>query len=234
MHFWSGSNVKPDEITDIPAYNRENGLMWTIYAAAMVLAGVLSLFYNIAGVIIMVILMVPGIPALILVYNRIYNKYRNPSFTPAGNDIASSKTSNYGIIKVIFTVIILFGVGVLFYFGEKEPDVKILNDGIQITGMYGLSIDYSEITDINLLEKSMKEIGIGRRTNGYGGFGDALKGNFRSDALGETLLFVRANSSPTIKIERANKKDIYLSFHDTEKTNKIFNELHQAYTNSHK
>ena len=30
MHFWSGSEVKPEEISDIPSYNRENARMWWI------------------------------------------------------------------------------------------------------------------------------------------------------------------------------------------------------------
>lgn len=75
----------------------------------------------------------------------------------------------------------------------------------------------------------MKEIGVGSRTNGYGGFGDTLKGNFKSDTLGETILFVRANSAPTIKIERAGKKDIYISFNNAERTNLLYSNLIQMY-----
>lgn len=75
--------------------------------------------------------------------------------------------------------------------------------------MYGVEIDFSEILEISLIEESMSDIGIGIRSNGYGGFGGSLKGNFKSDSIGDTLLFVYAKSSPTIKIERANKKDIY-------------------------
>ena len=32
MWFWSGSSVREDEISDIPAYNRENGIMWIVYS----------------------------------------------------------------------------------------------------------------------------------------------------------------------------------------------------------
>ena len=28
MWLWSGSTVKEEEITDVPAYNRANGIMW--------------------------------------------------------------------------------------------------------------------------------------------------------------------------------------------------------------
>jgi hypothetical protein len=67
--------------------------------------------------------------------------------------------------------------------------------------MYGLTINFSEIADVSLIENSMSNIGIGSRTNGYGGFGESLKGNFKSDTLGDIILFVNSKSSPTIKIE---------------------------------
>lgn len=229
MHFWSGSKVMPEEIRDIPAYNRANALMWAIYAACMVLAGILSLFSVIAGVAVMLITIVPGIAVLIVVYKKIYNKYKNSSFTNTEIINSSPKGSKKSVINLIVTVLILIGLPVMFYYSEKEPEVIIHKDRIQIKGMYGLSIDLSEITDISLIEKSMKEIGVGSRTNGYGGFGDTLKGNFKSDTLGETILFVRANSAPTIKIERAGKKDIYISFNNAERTNLLYSNLIQMY-----
>ena len=44
MHFRAGSTVDPEEIADIPAYNKANGKMWLAYAASTILAGVVSLF----------------------------------------------------------------------------------------------------------------------------------------------------------------------------------------------
>lgn len=32
MWFWSGTTVNPDTVSDIPAYNRANAIMWMIYA----------------------------------------------------------------------------------------------------------------------------------------------------------------------------------------------------------
>jgi len=54
----------------------------------------------------------------------------------------------------------------LFFYGEKDPDVSILDDCIQIKAMYGLSIYFSEIAEISLIEKSVSDIGFGTRTNG--------------------------------------------------------------------
>ena len=75
MHFWSGSTVEPEEITDIPAYNRANGIMWAVYAASMALAGMAGLFSAIAGTVLLVAICVPGAAVLFIVYRRIYKKY---------------------------------------------------------------------------------------------------------------------------------------------------------------
>jgi uncharacterized heparinase superfamily protein len=123
---------------------------------------------------------------------------------------------------------VLIAVSTILIYGAKEPKVKVFDDRVQIKTMYGLTINFSDITDVSLIESSMREIGnVGRRVNGGDTFG-TLRGHFKSDTLGETLLFVRLNASPTIKIERNNDKDIYLNFSSSEKTNMLFNELNTA------
>lgn len=230
MHFWSGTTVKPEEITDISAYNRANGWMWTIYATCMFLVGVISLFSIMAGAVLLGILCVPGIGALILIYNKIYRKYKNPSFILdiSENDAAKAKTSK-GVVAAISVIsaFVLILIYILTVYGEKDPEIKILDDSIQIKAYYGLSINFSDISDIHLIEQSMREIGPGVRTNGYDGFGKALKGNFKSDSLGDILLFVQENSSPTIMIDRKNNKDIYISFKNSNKTEGLYFELKQ-------
>jgi len=76
MHFWTGSTVEADEIADIPAYNRANGIMWLIYTAGMFAVGAFSLFSMTLGVISLIILCVPGVVVLIITYGRIYDKYK--------------------------------------------------------------------------------------------------------------------------------------------------------------
>jgi hypothetical protein len=225
MHFWSGSTVRPEEIRDIPSYNRANGLMWVIYAACMVVTGILSLFSIMAGTVLLVIICVPGSFVLVIAYNRIYNKYK--SEIDVCNSCASAPKTPKVVItsKAVISAIVIIAIGVMFYYGEKDPEVRVLDDRIQIKAMYGVDIDFSEIADIFLLEKSMRDIGIGRRTNGYGGIGETLKGNFKADALGETLLFVQSGSTPTIKIERTGKKAVYISYRSSERTLELYRRL---------
>ena len=146
------------------------------------------------------------------------------SVTDENKDTKSTAKSAMVATSVI-SVIVLIAVVVMFYQGDKDPDVNILDNGVQIKAMYGLNIDFTDITDISLIEKSMSEIGLGRRMNGYGGIGEALKGNFQSDILGETLLFVQSRSTPTLRIERTNGKDIYISFRNGETTETLYHEM---------
>ena len=76
MWFWSGSTVRPEEITDIPAYNRANGWMWIAFSGVFWLAAVLSLFRLPAAGTVLIAGSILGIPALILAYSRIYARYR--------------------------------------------------------------------------------------------------------------------------------------------------------------
>ena len=76
MWFWSGSTVKPEEISDIPAYNRANCRMWIGYSLFFWLSALLALlgFPAAAGIVIFVGA-IGGALALIPTYNRIYRKY---------------------------------------------------------------------------------------------------------------------------------------------------------------
>ena len=76
MWFWSGSTVKESEITDVPAYNRANGIMWICFSLIYWGAAVLGIFnVEAVGVVIGVGTLV-GIVALIVAYKKIYNRYR--------------------------------------------------------------------------------------------------------------------------------------------------------------
>lgn len=76
MWFWAGSTVKEEEIRDIPAYNRANGIMWIVFSAIMWASAILAIFsMEAAGIVLIAgcVLCIPGLP---LTYNRIYKKYR--------------------------------------------------------------------------------------------------------------------------------------------------------------
>lgn len=76
MHFWSGSRVDSREIRDIPGYNRANARLWIVYGSLYVLLGALGLVHALLAAILLSVVALGGTPILILVYQRIYKKYK--------------------------------------------------------------------------------------------------------------------------------------------------------------
>ena len=76
MWFWSGSKVNREEIDDIAAYNRANGLMWIAYSLPYWASGLLAAWGSPAvGAILLFAASMAGSVALVIVYNRIYRRY---------------------------------------------------------------------------------------------------------------------------------------------------------------
>jgi len=144
---------------------------------------------------------------------------KNTDIEASDNPIPMSKSSRVTrVVAVAITAIFLVGVGIMFAVGLREPVVTIHNDNIQISAMYGLSVDISNIANISLLDQSMREVGAGSRTNGFNG--GTWRGHFTAG-----LLFVTPDSSPTVRIERSNGSNIFISFRNNERTMMLYDEL---------
>jgi hypothetical protein len=76
MWFWSGSTVREEEITDVKAYNRENGIMWLCYSLVFWISTIMGLWEISAAGLVLAVGCLGGIPILVIVYSRIYRKYK--------------------------------------------------------------------------------------------------------------------------------------------------------------
>lgn len=76
MWFWSGTEVKAEEIGDVPAYNRANGTMWIAYSLMFWLSTAAGLVNMKTGGVLLVVSSTGGSVLLMLAYHRILNKYR--------------------------------------------------------------------------------------------------------------------------------------------------------------
>ena len=77
MWFWAHTTVEETEIKDIPAYNRANGRMWIVYSLPFWLSTFLGAGKEKIVLLLIVGNCVIGLPVLILVYQRIYEKYKD-------------------------------------------------------------------------------------------------------------------------------------------------------------
>jgi len=143
-----------------------------------------------------------------------------------------AKQEKFGLWFLGFTcfglLAVMFAVPGLLLLGEKEPTVMITDSGVRISGMYGMKIDFAEITDISLMNNTINSIGLTRRTNGYGG-GNTQKGYFESNRYGSVLLFTKTGSSPMIHIKREGKPDVFLNFRNNEATRTLYNDMKAAF-----
>ena len=81
MHFYSGTNVDPRTISDIPAYNGENARMWKLFSVPFwlcVLCSVLCFWdvrFSTVSIVLLVVSCTVGIGWLVARYHRILKKY---------------------------------------------------------------------------------------------------------------------------------------------------------------
>ena len=132
---------------------------------------------------------------------------------------------SFWLIGILFCGLVIGG---LIFFGEREPTVRITDSDIRISGIFGVKIVFTEITDISLWENTIHAFEITRSAGRYG-TSKTQKGYFRSRKYGSVLLFTRTNSSPTIHIQRKGKADVFLNFSDNEATRAIYDDMKTAF-----
>ena len=76
MWFWSGTKVRESEITDVPAYNRANALMWICYSLIFWISTFAGLRNETAGGILLIAGCLIGTPFLAIAYSKILSRYR--------------------------------------------------------------------------------------------------------------------------------------------------------------
>jgi hypothetical protein len=215
---------------NMPEICRFFGRVLIVFMALFLLSHVailsgISWLYTVGIVLAIVILLGACI------YANKSKRFRKSDANTDENTISESKVKSKAtkLVAIAISVVAVVAVGIMFIYGEMEPVVDIHSNSIQIRAMYGLRVDFNEIADISLVENSMRAIGVGTRTNGYGGFGGTWKGHFQSMGHGAVLLFVRADAYPTIHIERSGASDIFISFRDGDTTKIVYSEMITAF-----
>jgi hypothetical protein len=120
-------------------------------------------------------------------------------------------------LTLIITLTICCLTGFIVLSGLRETKVTVTSSGITIGGMYGLTVNCSDILQIDTVS-AMPQIRL--RTNGYA-FAKNLKGNFRLQDQENARLFIKAGTPPYIFI-RTKDHNIYLNKKDSQKTRDLY------------
>jgi hypothetical protein len=113
------------------------------------------------------------------------------------------KTGSKILISGVVILLIALTGGIAYSLAyNSKPVVVLLSDRtIEIRGMYGLSIERSDLKSITLQEDLPA---ILRRTNGMAA-GSHLKGNFSMETIGSAMLFIDRSIPPFIIIRSTGK-----------------------------
>ena len=76
MWFWAGSTVDESKISDVKAYNKENGIMWKIYSLWFWASGIVYFWEEWLAVAILVLGCTLGMGWLVARFTKIEKKYK--------------------------------------------------------------------------------------------------------------------------------------------------------------
>ena len=75
INFWSGDNSLNEKVKNIDKYNKEMGILYTLYGLVFIIGGVLFLFFPVVALIIIVSNSTLWIVVVYLIYKAILKKH---------------------------------------------------------------------------------------------------------------------------------------------------------------
>ena len=119
----------------------------------------------------------------------------------------------------IFFVVIIVVIPVLYF--SAETKVTVENRNIQISGIYGQTIPFDNIEEVNLLD-TMPE--IVRRTNGYS-FLSVKKGYFKTGGGRTVKLFLHSSEPPYLRVSDKSGESVFINYKDSGLTERVYGEI---------
>lgn len=146
------------------------------------------------------------------------NSRTNPASTVNISEMKRDKSGWY-LALIVLVFVIVFPVAMIIA-GSKPLEIKMSSAGFTISGMYGVSVNYSDIRSVDTIAQLPP---VKARTNGFAARG-ILKGKFRMKDDSRVRLFIDKRVSPIIVIDYQGTK-MYLNNKNREETIGIYDEL---------
>jgi Domain of unknown function (DUF3784) len=215
-HYWIISGYRtPEEIrkegVDIAGLGNFIGASCFVIAALLLLAGIFD-HYHVFGGLVGSISSLFFVVAFILIRAQKYNR----RVLPDGRKRKGTKV----LLGIVVAILMIVG-GMLIY-GSIEQSVDVEHGAIEIGGLYGTTLDISNISDVSIINELPK---IQAKKGGFD-FANVLKGDFSLDGIGEGKLYVNIAAPPFIKI-KYNDTFVILNFRDTTTTLTTFDKINE-------
>ena len=210
----SGYNMmsKEDQVkVNIAGLAKAIGWMCYILAALFIGMGFLIEFeqWDLLWVITIAIIIVP---LCFVFYSR--------RFYPKGMKKTGTGSPKMKKISFAVTIVTLIGAGIIVYFSIQPTQFNVDSEQFTISGMYGDTISWNEISNIQLVN-DLPEIAV--RSNGTS-IGSIRKGNFKFKNGENAKLFVD-RSIPAFITFTWNGELYYLNKSTVEETEKLFEDM---------
>lgn len=136
-----------------------------------------------------------GVTTLVLLFRA--QRYDGNIFDENGN-LRPGAGKQLALAGGVIGALVIGIIALLFLF-SRPVESMATEDGVEISGLYGTTVEWDSVTDIELL-KALPTIEM--RTNGSA-VGSKLRGHFRTAEYGPVRLFVDADVPPFILVESA-------------------------------
>ena len=131
------------------------------------------------------------------------------------------KKNNEGNGKTIFTIILIILIFAGAFFMINNSKVTLVEESIEISGLYSINLDYSDIEEVKLEDSLPKNL---KRTSGIDFFGTYL-GNFKADNMEDLKMFLKSRKEPYIYIKTKDNNYIIMNTKDRENTEKLYEDI---------
>ena len=131
------------------------------------------------------------------------------------------KKNNEGNGKTIFTIILIILIFAGAFFMINNSKVTLVEESIEISGLYSINLDYSDIEEVKLEDSLPKNL---KRTSGIDFFGTYL-GNFKADNMEDLKMFLKSRKEPYIYIKTKDNNYIIMNTKDRKNTEKLYEDI---------
>ncbi|MGM9924877.1 MAG: DUF3784 domain-containing protein [Bacillus sp. (in: firmicutes)] len=139
-------------------------------------------------------------------------------------DVKRKRKRNAFLLTSLY-VIVIIGIGILFYQGEYQTEVAISSETVEMEGMYDDTISINEIESIEMVD-DLPDNTI--KTNGFA-TGTRSLGSFRSKEWGPGRHHVFTQYPPYIKIVTRDRYYL-LNSKDKQETEVWYNKIKKAWS----
>jgi len=214
-------------LIDEKAFLRFNGKVMLILAAIIAVSALL----NHLGQTWAWMLFIPGVFAIAIANIWSMRTKRFRLRDEDGNLIEASKPTEKQarerkiklIAGIILAVLITIPVLWLVMEGSRDIRVDVGNTSLTIRGFYGETIDFDQISSVELLEEAMANLNPGGRRAGHG-----TTNNWRGSFGAGQLHIQYPQEGPTIRINRINGTAVFISLAEASQTRGLYNEIQNA------